>query len=139
MIKFNTYSPFGKITGCLSSLFKNDPFNWLQKNIIPLPFKNGSICLMVEILGIATSLPLIINALSSEFCWNYFFLKNLINWTSLSWSSALPCNGSLIASIFIFLRRICFNIKIEDINLFILFHVNIFSSSWWSMSKDTSV
>ena len=117
--------------GCLFSSFINDLLSW------PPTHKNLSNCLIVELLGIVTSWFPPLNALCSAE--NPFSWTNLINWTSLSWSRSLPCNGSLIASIFIFFQRICLNLNTQDMNLFILSYVDTFSSNWWSMSKDSSL
>ena len=138
MIRVDTFSPFGKMIGCLFS-YSEMIFSVNLQHILShyTLFKNASNCLIVELLGIATSLFLLLNSLSSAE--NLFPWTNLINWTSLFWGRSLPFNGYLIASIFIFLRRIYLNLNTQDMTLFILFCVDIFSSSWWSMSKDTSV
>ena len=117
--------------------WKLNLLSWHPTDNISFPFKNRSNCLIVELLGIVTSLFLLLNALS--YAENLSSWTNLIRWTLRSWSRSLPCYGSLITSIFIFLRKICLNVNTQDMTLFILFHVDIFSSNWWSMSKDTSV
>ena len=131
MIRFDTFSPFGKMIGCLFSLFANNLLSQPSTHIIPLLFKNVPNCLIVELLGIVTSL------LTYEFCWKSFFLSKLDQLSLILRS--LTCNGSLVASIFIYLRRICLNLNTQDMTLFILSLADIFSSNWWSMSKDTSV
>ena len=123
MIRFDTFSAFGKMIGCLFSSFRNDLLSRPPTHIIPIPIKNASNYLIVELLGIVTSLFLLGNALSSAE--NLFSWTNLINWTSLSWSRSLPCNGSLVAAIFIFLRRICLNLNTQDMTLFILSRIDI--------------
>ena len=82
MIRFDTFSPFGKMIGYWLNSFRNDLLSRTPTHIIPLLFKNGSNCIIVEFLGIVTSLFGLLNALSSAE--NHFSSINLINWASLS-------------------------------------------------------
>ena len=75
MIRFDTFSPFGKMIGCLFSLFANNLLSQPPIHIIPLLFKNGPNCLIVELLGIVTSLLWLMSSAENLFSW-----VNLINW-----------------------------------------------------------
>ena len=77
MIKFDSFSPFGKMIWCMFSSMKNDLFSWPLRHIIPILFKDGSYCLIIELLGIVTYLFPLLKTLSPAE--NLFSLANLIN------------------------------------------------------------